>query len=182
MCSDLEDRIGRGIDDRKARAHVLFAQLLDDLGARSHRVAERFASDSRLEGLADFGRDALGEGRQRFLQDHAGDFPVSGRGVLALGPRRRLAPSAARRRHRGHAADRDDPPEAQSLHHWHRQPDGVADVAECVRSEVAALLAVLAGIGHEADPGAVEDDDEDPADRADASVSGRRCVHFSSLP
>ena len=38
---DLEDAVGRGVDDGRARAHVLFAQFLDDLGARGRHVAQR---------------------------------------------------------------------------------------------------------------------------------------------
>src|SRR4029077_16300965 len=37
---DLEDRVGRGVDDPLARSLVLLPQLLDDLGARRRPVAE----------------------------------------------------------------------------------------------------------------------------------------------
>ena len=46
---DLEHAVGRRVDDRLARAHVLGAEPLDDLGARGGDVAERAATDAPLE-------------------------------------------------------------------------------------------------------------------------------------
>ena len=68
---DLEDAVGRSVDDRRAGAHVLVAEFLDDLGAGGRTVAERAASDAALELVHDFRREAVrdtaGKGLSRWM-------------------------------------------------------------------------------------------------------------------
>ena len=87
---DLEDAVGRGVDDRRAGAHVLLAQFLDDLGAGGGLVAERAAADAALEFVHDLGREAVRIERKRLVQMDADHFPVAGGRVLA-GRRQRAA-------------------------------------------------------------------------------------------
>ena len=61
MRGHLEHAVGGSVDDRLAGAHVLFAELLDDLGSRSGVIAERAAADASLELLHDLGREAVRE-------------------------------------------------------------------------------------------------------------------------
>ncbi len=57
----LKNAVGGGVDNGRAGADVLFAQLLDDLRAGGGFVAQRVASDTALEGLHHFGRKAMRE-------------------------------------------------------------------------------------------------------------------------
>ena len=77
MRRDLEDAIGRGVDDGRAGAHVLLAQFLDDLGAGCGFVAERAAADAALEFIHDFAREAVREKRKRLFEMDAGHLPMA---------------------------------------------------------------------------------------------------------
>ncbi len=59
MSRHLKNAVGRRVDDRLARAHVLFAELLDNLGSGSSAIAERAAADAAFELLHDLGRKAV---------------------------------------------------------------------------------------------------------------------------
>ncbi len=89
VAGDLEHGVGRGVEDRLAGAHVLFAQIVQHLSAGGVAVAEV----ARQAGLLD-------DGVQQLLREavvviveiapleqhgHAGNLPVAGRGVLAGG-------------------------------------------------------------------------------------------------
>jgi hypothetical protein len=92
---DLEHRVGRGVDDRLAGLQVLGAELLDDLGARGWLVAEDAAADGVGEGIDHLGREPVGIGRERLVEDDAHHLPVAGGGVLA--PRALDEPAGNRR-------------------------------------------------------------------------------------
>ena len=98
---DLEDGVGGGVDDPLARALVLLAEPLDDLGARGGDVADHAAPGGRGEGVEQLLREAVGVGRERALGDDAGQLPVADGRVLAL---RALEQAAGHRRRRGVAA------------------------------------------------------------------------------
>jgi hypothetical protein len=87
----LEDAIGRGVDDRRPRAHVLRAQFLDDFGSRGGLVAQRAARDAALEFVHDLARETVRIKRERLLQMDARHLPMARGGVLA-GRRQRAAP------------------------------------------------------------------------------------------
>jgi hypothetical protein len=79
----LEHAVGGRVDDGRARAHVLGAQFLNDLGARGSLVAQRIAADPPLEFLHDLGRKSVRVERKGTVQMDAGHFPVAGGGVFA---------------------------------------------------------------------------------------------------
>ena len=89
MAGDLKHRIGRGVEDGLAAAHVLLAQLIEDLGAGRVTVAQKTwqlgATDQRLQQL---GRKAvLVSGEVAPIEEHgrARHLPVARRGILARG-------------------------------------------------------------------------------------------------
>ncbi len=81
---DLEDAVGRGVDDERAGLHLLAAVVTDDIGARVGQVADDLAARSLLEGLQDLRRETLGVGGQRSWRDDAGHLPVPHGAVFAL--------------------------------------------------------------------------------------------------
>jgi hypothetical protein len=83
--SHLEDAVRRGVDDRLARGAGLLAEPLEDLGARGGDVAEAPPPDQSLEPIDDLEREAVGERRERAIEDHTSKLPVARDGVLARG-------------------------------------------------------------------------------------------------
>src|SRR5947208_4707452 len=81
---DLEDRVGRGVDDPLAGALMLLAELLDDLRPRRWLVAEDASPRAVHERVNHVVRTALRVGRKRRRRDHANPLPVAGRPALAL--------------------------------------------------------------------------------------------------
>src|SRR4029453_5417881 len=147
--------------DRLAGAHVLLAELGDDLGARGGDVAEDLATDLLLERLDDLGREAVRVEREGFGQDDPGHLPVSGRRVLA---RRAFGEPAVRGSGFGARLDTLDPrqhPEPEPAEVRRVDPaDGGGRVAERVRT----LVAVRLRVGRAADPERVADEDQDARD------------------
>ena len=84
MGGDLEDRVGRRIQDRAAGPLMLLAQLGDDLGPRGGPVAERREPDDRGKALDDLEWKTLRVGRKGHLGDHPDHLPMPGDGVLAF--------------------------------------------------------------------------------------------------
>ena len=122
MRRDLEDGIGGGVADRLPGPDMLLAELGDDLGARGVLVAEdarelRLA-DQRVGQLLREGRDRLREVAPVEADRDAGDLPVAGRRVLALGDLDAVAPKpfrrAGMRRGRGAARRARPPPPRRS--------------------------------------------------------------------
>ena len=83
MRGDLEYAVGRRIDNRPARSHVLFAEFFDNLRPRGRLVAERFAADARFERIHDFCWEAVRVDRKRLFEMNARHLPVARGGVLA---------------------------------------------------------------------------------------------------
>src|SRR5579875_414812 len=81
----LEDAVSGSIKDRTAGAHMLLAQLLDNLRAGSCFIADDSVSNSTFKWLDHFWRKAIWIGWQRSVQNHAGHFPVSCRAIFASG-------------------------------------------------------------------------------------------------
>ena len=76
MRGDLEYRIAGGINDGKARAHVLFAKLHEDFGSRGNGVAQGFPADLCFKSRADALRNTAGKSWQGLFGDQPGNFPV----------------------------------------------------------------------------------------------------------
>ena len=82
---DLEDRVGRRVDDPLARALVLLAELLDDLRPRGRLVAEHAAAGAVHERVDHVVREARADrSGTAVARDDAHQLPVAGRRVLAL--------------------------------------------------------------------------------------------------
>src|SRR5918994_313858 len=81
---DLEDGVGRGVDDPLARLLVLLAELLDDLRPGGRLVAEHSAAGLVHERVDHVVRKAVRVGRERLRRDDPHQLPVPGRRVLAL--------------------------------------------------------------------------------------------------
>ena len=107
---NLKHAVGRRVDDQRAGAHVLGAELVDDRGARRRLVAEHAAAGQARELRDDLRREAVGKRRERAVEHDAHHLPVPGDRVL---PRRRLGHAAVRTerrtgRNRGDRRDRGD--------------------------------------------------------------------------
>ena len=90
---DLKHAVGRGVDDRLARAHVFGAEVVDDFRARRGVIAKRAAADALLERVDQLLREPVREHGKRAIEHDAHHLPVSRDRVLPL-------------RRFGHAADR----------------------------------------------------------------------------
>ena len=82
----LKDRVGRRIEDRATRLHVLVAEFVDDLGARGGHVAQRRLADDRGERVDHVLRETLRIGRERDGRDDARHLPMTGDRILAAAP------------------------------------------------------------------------------------------------
>ena len=152
---DLEDRVGRGVDDPFARALVLLAELLDDLRPGRGLVAEDAASGAVHERVDDVVREAVRVRRHRLRRDDAHQLPVPGRRVLALRALDQPAGDGRGARLRRAALERLDVAEAERLEVGKVEAaDGAGDVAERVR----ALVPVLIGVRQRAGAHGVEHD------------------------
>ena len=167
---DLEDAVGGGVDDRRAGAHVLVAEFLDDLGAGGGLVAERAAAGAAFEFAHDVGREAVRVERKRLGEMDADHLPVAGGGVLAGRGERALAVGAGGGGGGGDAGERLDVAEAQARQVRQLDAADARDVAQ----RVAARVAILRGIGHFADADAVENDPDDAGKRHSSTVTSVR--------
>ncbi len=108
---NLEDAVGRRVHDRRARAHVLRPQLIDDHRAGRDDVADRRAADPALELAHDIGAEAVRKRGKRRDRARCRRFPSdrspspcratprpSGRPPRAPPERRRRCPRCARAR------------------------------------------------------------------------------------
>ena len=84
---DLEDAVGGGVANQRAGLEMLLAEFLDDYRAAGGLVANQLAPGLALEISDQVGRERVFEGEvvEAGLDLEAGDFPVAGDGVLALG-------------------------------------------------------------------------------------------------
>jgi hypothetical protein len=157
---DLEDRVGRRVDDPVAGPLVLLAEALDDLGARGRDVADHSPSGRLRERADHVVREAVRIGRHRRLGDDGHQLPVARRRVLA---RRVLAQPAGDRGRvlaRRAAAQRQHVAEPERLQVWQVEtPDGVGDVLQRARPGVA----VGRGVGQLTRADGIEHDHADAA-------------------
>ena len=80
---DLEDRVGRRIEDGTPALHVRCAELLDDLGPGGRHISERQLAGYPRKSLDDLRRKAVGVGREGDLGDDAHHLPMAGYRILA---------------------------------------------------------------------------------------------------
>ena len=151
---DLEDGVGRGVDDRRAGAHVLFAELVEDHRPRRRLVAERLPADAPLVFGDDVGRKSVRIGAERILDDEPHHFPMPGRRVLPRADLGHPPERAARRLGRCRLRKRVQQPEPREGRQ--RRMLRVEHVAERVR----ALVAEVFRVRQLADAEGVTDDDD----------------------
>src|SRR5450432_1417608 len=111
---DLEDAIGGRVDNGRPRAHVVGAQLLDDLGAGSRPVTQRTAAGPPLELAYDLGRKTVRKKREWFGEMDAHHFPMAGSGVLTRRGQRAFSVCGRGLRNRREAGERLDVAQAQA--------------------------------------------------------------------
>ena len=154
----LEDAVGGSVDDGRAGAHVLRAQLFDDFRAGGGLIAQRAAGDAALELVHDFARESMRVERERLVQVDARHFPMAGGGVLAGRGQGAAAERSGRLGGGRQSGQRFDVAEAQAAQVGQAQRALARDVAE----RVAAGIAVRGGVGHLADADAVKHDPDYP--------------------
>ncbi len=159
---DLQHAVGRSVDDGKAAAHVLGAELGDDLGPRGGLVPQDAGRPGPpFEIVKQFAGKPLGKKRERPIQNDAHQFPMAGDGVLAPRSFRHAPPGSPRRRRGGHAAHGNDVSQPKLLQVRQFQPAATfGDVAQGVRADIA----VFGGIGKRADADRVQDNEEHAVD------------------
>ena len=137
---DLEDGVGRRVDDPLPRLLVLLAELLDDLGPGGGLVAEHAAARAVHERVDHLVREPVRIGRERCRRDDAHQLPVTGGRVLPLRPLEQPARDRRRVGLRRAALERLDVAEAERLQVRQVEPaDRSGDVPERVRALVTAV-------------------------------------------
>jgi len=140
---DLEDRVGRGIDDQVSGALMLLPESSDDLRAARGHVPEHAASGLAAERVEDLGWKAVREQRERTIEDDSGHLPVSGRRVLAGRGLRHAPEVRARMRFRRDARDLGDPAEAHATEIRNAEtPDRTRGIRERIRAAVSVSVRV----------------------------------------
>ena len=140
---DLEDGVGRRVDDPLARLLVLLAVLLDHLGAGSGLVAEDAAAGAVHERVDHLVREPVRIRREGDGGDDAHQLPVTGGRVLALRALEQATRDCGRARLRRAALERLDVAEAERLEIGQVEAsDGASDVPERVRAFVPPLGSV----------------------------------------
>ena len=130
---DLEDGVGRRVDDPLAGPLVLLAELLDDLRPRGRLVPEHAPPGAVHERVDHLEREAVRIGRKRLRRDDPHQLPVAGRRVLALRALEEPARDRGRARLRRAALERLDVSEAECLEVGQVEPaDGARDVPQGV--------------------------------------------------
>ena len=137
---DLEDGVGRRVDDPLAGLLVLLAELLDHLGAGRGLVAEHAAARAVHERVDHLVGEPVRVGRERHRGDDAHQLPVPCRGVLALRPLEQPACDGRRSGLRRASLERLDVAEPERLEIGQVEaPDRASDVPQRVRAFVPPL-------------------------------------------
>src|SRR5579863_1795931 len=79
----LEYAVSRGVDNGLSALDVLFAELLDDLRARSRIIPKGAAPDRPFKPFHQIARKAVRVGWKGTVEDHSGHFPMSRCGVFS---------------------------------------------------------------------------------------------------
>ena len=137
---DLEDRVRGRVDDPLARALMLLAELLDDLGARRRLVTEHSATRAVHERVDHLEREPVRVGRQRLGRDDPHQLPVTRGRVLPFRPLDESARDRRCARLRRATLERLDVAETEGFEGGQVEPaDRPRDIAERVGSFVAEL-------------------------------------------
>ena len=158
---NLEDAVGRGIDNGRAGLHVLRAQLFDDLRPARRFVAQRLAAYRPLELFHHLGRKTVGISGKGYLHVQARHLPVAGGGVFAGRGQRRLAVGGSRMLSRRQVFERLDVGQPQLDQVRQLQRARGRHVPQCVAPGVAELCRVR----HLADAHAVQHQQHHPLER-----------------
>ncbi len=143
---DLEDRVGRRVQDQFARVEVTGTEVFDDDGSGGGVVAEELVAGLLLDGADQLvGEPGVGEGSVRLFGDDSGDLPVSGRGVLA-----RAGFGEFAKAHRGMVGGRDAGEVSVQVSEAGRLEVGKVESAYCLcrmSQRVGPFIAVFGGVG-----------------------------------
>jgi hypothetical protein len=82
VCGNLKDAVGRGVDDQRARSHVLGSKFLDDFGPGRHLVSDDAPSGQPRELINQVRLEAIWEDGKRILEHDAHHFPMAGHGIF----------------------------------------------------------------------------------------------------
>src|SRR5690606_15758836 len=172
MGGDLENAVGRRVDDGLAGAHVLLAQLIDDGSAGGGLVAQHPASDGGRKGVDYFTGKPVGIDGKRPIEDDAGQFPVTRRRVLARGLLGHAAKAPDGRRIRRHAwqiqyMPKPKPAQVGQVEAPHRQ--------RRIAQRIAPFVPKAARVRQLPDADAVEDDQS----RASTARHSRHLLPFA---
>jgi hypothetical protein len=122
-------------------------------------MMSRAAAGPPLEFVDDFAREAVRVEWKGPVQVDARHFPVAGGGVLTRRGQRATAVRALGTRGGGDAGERLDVAESQAGQVGQRQPSEACDISQRVG---AGGIVESGGVGHGADPHAVQDDPDYP--------------------
>src|SRR2546425_6635125 len=92
---DLKHAVARGVDNWKARAHVLIAELFDDFGTRGRLVPKRLQANLPLKFRDDLARKTVRINGKRAVEPYAGHLPMARCGVFSRRVCRGLAESSS---------------------------------------------------------------------------------------
>src|SRR6266571_6146540 len=169
---DLKHAVTRCIDNWKAGAHMLIAELFDDFGTRGRLVPKRLAANLPLKFRDDLARKTVRINGKRAVEPYASHLPMSRRGVFSRRVCRGLAESSSGPRGRREMRERFDvrKPKPNQIRKSERPRFG--DMPE----RVAAGVAIIGRIGQRTDADTVQHSPNHPLKRAHG---GFRCG-FSS--
>ena len=168
MRGHLKHAVGRRVDNRLAGAHVFFAELLDDLGAGSGAVAERAASDARLELLQNLGRKSVRKEREGLGEMDAHHFPMAGGGVFSRRCQRAFSEGRGGPIHRTNVRQRLQIAQAELRHIRQMQLARAGDVAQ----RIAARVSISSGVRHLAGSYAIQHNPDDAREWQGLSLMG----------
>jgi hypothetical protein len=156
----LEYAVRRRVDDRRAGAHVLLAEPLNDLGAGGRAIAEDPAAYAPLELVQHLAREAVRVQGEGSFQLNTGDLPVSGGRVLARRGGRATPVARQRLGCRSQVRQRADVGDSERAQVGQLQRPAGGDVTE----RVAACVAVRGGVRRLTHAEAVENHQDDAAE------------------
>jgi hypothetical protein len=152
---DLEDRVGRRVEDQLAGLEVVAPVVLDHLGAAVGAVAAEAVPRHAFERLHHLGRKAVRVGRQRMVRHHPHQLPVAGGRLLARPERVQAAVDDGLAGGR-HTLDRDDGAEAEAAES--RQLQSAHPLGEMGKRVRALVTRVVAGVRQGADAAGIHHD------------------------
>ena len=176
MRGNLKNAVTRGVDNGFSGAHVFYAQLFDDICARSRPVRQH----ARYSRLADKFFDhllwkAVWIGWERVRQMHAHQLPVPADRIFPGRNGPHLAKRALSRVNRLHAGHWRNVPKADAFQVGHIETaDGLCGVTE----RVAACVPILRGIWRFTSAYTVQNDNYHAFDRFHCLFASPEWIYF----